>query len=88
MTIVRATRRHTRCVAKRVTDDNLADVADWVNGHTWATSVVVPTIDLIDGHWRTGETPAAPGDWVLKLPDSRWQVVDDDTFRVEWMVAR
>jgi hypothetical protein len=88
MTIVRATRRHTRCVAKRVTDDNLADVAAWCQGHTWATSVVVPTIDLTDGLWRDGETPAAPGDWVLKLLDSRWQVVSDDQFRVEWMVAR
>ena len=88
MTIVRATRRHTRCTAVQVTDDNLADVSAWCAGHTWASSVVVPTIHLTDGHWRNGETPAAPGDWVLKLPDSRWQVVSDDTFRVEWMVAR
>ena len=88
MSALRATRRHIRCTAMQVTDDNLADVAAWCAGHTWASSVVVPTIDLTDGHWRTGETPAAPGDWVLKLPDSRWQVVDDDTFRTEWMVAR
>lgn len=88
MTIVRATRRHIRCTAVQVTDDNLADVSAWCAGHTWASSVVVPTTSLVDGQWRKGETPAAPGDWVLRLPDSRWQVVSDDTFRVEWMVAR
>jgi len=88
MSAGRFLRRHIRCTAMQVTDDNLADVAAWCEGHTWATSVVVPTIDLADGQWRKGETPAAPGDWVLKLPDSRWQVVSDDTFRVEWMVAR
>ena len=81
-------RRQTRCVAMQVTADTVADVAAWVNSHTWAAEVVVPTMSLVGGHWRTGETPAAPGDWVLKLPDSRWQVVSDDTFRVEWMVAR
>ena len=88
MTIVRATRRHTRCVAMQVTADNLADVSAWCAGHTWASSVVVPTIPFTDGHWRTGETPAAPGDWVLRLPNHRWQVMSNDTFRVEWMVAR
>ena len=88
MSALRATRRHTRCVAKRVTADNLADVAEFCGGHTWASSVVVPTMILVDGQWQTGETPAAPGDWVLRLPNHRWQVMSNDTFRVEWMVAR
>ena len=88
MTWKRFVRRQTRCVALQVTESNLSDVAVWCNGHTWASSVVVPTTSLVDGQWRKGEAPAAPGDWVLKLPDSRWQVVSDDTFRVEWMVAR
>ena len=60
MTIVRTPPADTRCTAVQVTDDNLADVAAWCAGHTWASSVVVPTIHLTDGHWRNGETPAAP----------------------------
>ena len=88
MSAGRFLRRHTRCVAMQVTADNVADVAAWVNGHCWAAAVVVPTMRVINGQRRTGETLAPIGDWVLKLPDSRWQVVDDDTFRVEWMVAR
>ena len=72
----------------RVTDDNLADVARLVRRAYVGVVGGRPDHPFTDGHWRNGETPAAPGDWVLRLPDSRWQVVSDDTFRVEWMVAR
>ena len=64
-------------------------VTAWFTEHTSAQPPL--TFELIAGG-RSNLTfrvqDQAGGDWVLRLPDSRWQVVDDDTFRVEWMVAR
>lgn len=83
----RYVRRRATCLAMRVTEHNLAEVAAWTGGHTWASSVVVPTMRLVDG-WLTGEHPAHVGDWVARLGDGRYQVMSDDDFRVEWMAAR
>ncbi len=88
MSAGRFLRRHIRCTAMQVTDDNLADVAAWCAGHTWASSVVVPTIHFTDGQWRVGEHPAHVGDWVARLGDGRYQVLGDDEFRTEWMAAK
>ena len=84
----RFVRRRPTCLAMRVTEANLAEVAAWAGGHTWASSVVVPTMRLVDGQWRTGEHPAHVGDWVVKHRDGRHQVYYDDDFRIEWMAAK
>ena len=88
MSAGRFLRRHTRCTAMQVTDDNLADVAAWAGGHTWASCVVVPTMRMVDSQWRVGEHAAHVGDWVARLGDGRYQVLSDDDFRVEWMAAQ
>ena len=84
----RYVRRRPTCLAMRVTEHNLAEVAAWAGGHTWASSVVVPTLRMVDGQWRTGEHPAHVGDWVARLGDGRYQVLGDDEFRTEWMAAK
>lgn len=72
---VEVRRRVLTARAVRVTYDNLADVARWCAGHTWASSVVVP----VDG----GEQSAPPGTWVVLSPHG-WQVWPDHRFRAEW----
>ena len=90
----RYVRRRPTCLAMRVSEHNLAEVAAWAGGHTWASGVtwascvVVPTMRMVDGQWRTGEHPAHVGDWVARLGDGRYQVLGDDEFRTEWMAAR
>lgn len=87
----RYVRRRPTCLAMRVSAANLAEVAAWTGGYTWASGVtwapcvVVPTMRLVDGQWRT---PAHVGDWVARLGDGRYQVLGDDEFRTEWMAAR
>lgn len=85
-------RRWPTCLAMRVSEHNLAEVAAWAGGHTWASGVtwapccvVVPTMRLVDGQWRTS---AHVGDWVVWLGDGRHQVLGDDEFRTEWMAAQ
>ena len=84
----RFVRRWPTCLAMRVSAANLAEVAAWAGGHTWASSVVVPTMRMVDSQWRVGEHPAHVGDWVARLGDGRYQVYYDDDFRVEWMAAQ
>ena len=81
-------RRRPTCLAMRVSDATLSEVAAWAGGHTWASSVVVPTMRLVDGQWRAGEHAAHVGDWVARLGDGRHQVMSDGDFRVEWMAAQ
>ena len=84
----RYVRRRPTCLAMRVTEHNLVEVAAWAGGHTWVSSVVVPTMRLVDGQWCTRGHPAHVGDWVARLGDGRHQVMSDGDFRVEWMAAQ
>ena len=72
-------RRVTVCKAWQVTGDNLRHAAAWVNGHTWANSVVVP-----DGNG--GELTAAPGDVILRF-GTRHAVMPADMFDAAWYCA-
>ena len=65
--------------AVRVADTNLAEVAKWCGGHTWASAVVVP---VVDGD-RPGEQFAPPGTWVVRTAHG-WHVWPDRQFRAEW----
>lgn len=56
-------RKVTDCKAMRVTSENIAQVADWCGGHTWASAVVVPIYS--DGKPR-GEDTAPIGSWVVQ----------------------
>lgn len=62
--------------AVRVADTNLAEVARWCGGHTWARSVVVP---IAGG----GEEAAGVGSWVVRTA-AGWHVWPDRQFRAEW----
>lgn len=73
---VEVRRRVLTARAVRVTYDNLADVARWCAGHTWASSVVVP---IAGG----GEQAAGVGSWVVRTA-AGWHVWPDRQFRAEW----
>lgn len=78
---VAVNRRVTTAKAMKVTAANLAQAADWVSGHTWASSVVVP-IRMSNG--RTGEMTAGAGDWIVEIATDTFQVWPGDRFHAEW----
>lgn len=71
------TRRVTHVRAVQVTHANLAAVAVWCGGSTWAASVRAPR----DGDW---DWQAVPGDWVVKV-GPHFEVWTDEDFRAEFV---
>jgi hypothetical protein len=57
----------------RVQDVTMQAICEWVQGHTWARSVVVPLPE--------GEQAANVGDWVFTADGSTFAVLPDAEFR-------
>jgi hypothetical protein len=72
MSALRATRRHIRCTAMQVTDDNLADVAAWVT--LPAVIVLGLTKSLID------VTRIAIVSWLAAAALNAWAVIATDNW--------
>lgn len=69
------------CTAIQVDTANLAAVAAWCGGHTWAATVVIPTES-------GGEVVAAPGEWVERVGGRTWHSVwSDPRFTDMWEVV-
>ena len=71
------TRRVTHVRAVQVTHANLAEVALWCGGSTWAASVLVPSREV----WQYR---VAPGDWVVKI-GPHFEGWTDEEFRAEFV---
>lgn len=63
--------RATVVEARFVTREQLADLAEWIGGTTWAAGVRVPT-DRGELHARIGEVITRNGPWVSVYSASRF----------------
>lgn len=69
-------RAHQEIVAVRLTDDNLAEVAEWCTGSVVEDGDGPFGVDVNDCNF------AGVGDWVVEgSPDQEFEVIDDQEFR-------